>query len=607
MSENSHYPFGQEPPLQLPETGGGQQGDIVKNDVGVPPKSQRKNDYSQNWPHERVWDENSKHRGPSPEEEWDPFDMVRSFHRRQRELVNPSPSTPSPGIRRRRQTGNDNNTARDTPKPQREGREKQRTFQNGIRCLSVEPLDEISYIPKDSQPMAGRNFMDGNANHIDLTSYMQLPPVGQDNRICGKCGQQGHVKRYCLANVNCDFCKTKSHATLACRTYANFVKEHPLTKNTPERIRSEIDVDMEVARRVELELRKWQRERVPTGKPPIPQPRRQQEMNRDLYVDQRKYQSQDIRVQLGETVHTKLHQAQSGRYPQGANYLRLKANNQFIAEESVQDPPEEEVNYESESRQRSSPSDVELQESQRRINANNRFIAEEQVNCESESRQRSSPSDVELQESQRRINANNRFIAEEQVNCESETGQRNSASYGELQRFRRQIDANNRFIAKKERKLERMSEEQVQVNPVQYEPQRFQQTIKANNRFIARGGHSYDKLPRAAGDVVVLAEQQGSQVSIDGNNRFIDNIKGNQKDKACQQYGQSDIDDLGNFSDKVINQNIANRYQREQTGQALDMAGVSWRDGRGQVQQNPVDLSSNARGRQAELGKKSRK
>ena len=221
------------------------------------------------------------------------------------------------------------------------------------------------------------------------------------------------------------------------------------------------------------------------------------------------------------------------------------------------------------------------------------------MNYESESRQRSSPSDVELQESQRRINANNRFIAEEEVNCESETRQRNSASYGELQRSQRQIDANNHFIAKKERKLERMPEEQMQVNFVQYEPQRFQQTIKANNCFITRGGNSYDKLPR---DVVVLVEQQGPQVSINRNNRFIDNIKGNQKDKACQQYDQSDIDDLGNLSDKAINRNIANRYQREQTGQALDTAGVSWRDGLGQVQQNLVDLSSNARGRQAELG-----
>ena len=314
MSENSHYPFGQGAPPWLAETDGGQQGNIVKSDVGVPPKSQQKNDYSQNWLQEGVWEENSGNCGPSSEEERDPFDTVRSFHRRQRELVNQSPLsfTTSPGTGRRRQTGNDSNKVRNTPKPQREGREKRRTFQSSIRCSSVEPLDEISYIPKESQPMAGRNFMDGNANHLDLTSYMQLPPVGQDKRICGKCGNQGHVKRQCLANVNCDFCKTKSHATLACRTYANFIKEHPLTssrKNTPERIRSEIDVDMEVARRVELELRKWQREREPTGKPPIPQPRRQQEMNRDLYVDQRKYQSQDICVQLGETVHTKLHQA----------------------------------------------------------------------------------------------------------------------------------------------------------------------------------------------------------------------------------------------------------------------------------------------------------
>ena len=71
------------------------------------------------------------------------------------------------------------------------------------------------------------------------------------------------MKRQCLANVTCDFCKTRSHATLACRTYTNFVKEHPLMssrKNTPERFHNKLDVNLEVARRVELELRKWQRE-----------------------------------------------------------------------------------------------------------------------------------------------------------------------------------------------------------------------------------------------------------------------------------------------------------------------------------------------------------
>ena len=112
--------------------------------------------------------------------------------------------------------------------------------------------------------MRGQNFTEGNVNQLDLTSYMQLPQVGQDSKICRKCSEQGHVKRQCLANMTCDFCKTRSHATLACRTYANFVKEHLLTssrKNTPGRFHNEIDVNMEVARRVELDLENG-RERV---------------------------------------------------------------------------------------------------------------------------------------------------------------------------------------------------------------------------------------------------------------------------------------------------------------------------------------------------------
>ena len=117
------------------------------------------------------------------------------------------------------------------PKPQRERREKHRTFQNMVGNPLAEPLDEISYIPRDSQMNRGPHFPEGNANQLDLTSYMQLPQAGQDSKICGKCSEQGHVKRQCTANVACDFCKTRSHATLACRTYANFVKEHPLTSS----------------------------------------------------------------------------------------------------------------------------------------------------------------------------------------------------------------------------------------------------------------------------------------------------------------------------------------------------------------------------------------
>ena len=132
---------------------------------------------------------------------------------------------------------------------------------------------------------------------------MQLPSVEQYSKICGKCGEQGHVKRQCTANVACDFCKTKSHSTLVCRTYANFVKEHPLTssrKNTPEKFHNKLDVNMEVAKRVEMELHKWQREHEPKGKPPLPQLRKQQMMNSQQHSIQETPYSQDIRVQLGE-------------------------------------------------------------------------------------------------------------------------------------------------------------------------------------------------------------------------------------------------------------------------------------------------------------------
>ena len=128
---------------------------------------------------------------------------------------------------------------------------------------------------------------------------MYLPLMGQEGKICGKCGEQGHMKRQCRANVTCDFCKTKSHAMMACRTYANFLKEHPLTssrKNTPEKFQNEMDVDQEVARRVEKELKRWQREVGPVGKPSLPQSRKQYLIQSQQYLNQAQDVSQDVRV-----------------------------------------------------------------------------------------------------------------------------------------------------------------------------------------------------------------------------------------------------------------------------------------------------------------------
>ena len=267
---------------------------------------QRKSDYSQQSQLLSLLHASGMPQGQVTSEEEDPYRTVRELHMRQREFITQpdlsNTTFPMKGQKERYERKG-NAFGQEPPKPQRERPEKKRTVQTSVRNTLIEPLEEISYIPRDSQLSRGQQFMRGHINQLDLTSYMQLPSGEQDGKICGKCGEQGHMKRQCTANVVCDFCKTRSHSTLACRTYANFVKEHPLTssrKNTPEKLHNEFDVNIEIAKRVEMELRKWQREQEPKGKPLMPQLRKQQMMNFQKLPTQEMPYSQDIRVQMGE-------------------------------------------------------------------------------------------------------------------------------------------------------------------------------------------------------------------------------------------------------------------------------------------------------------------
>ena len=76
------------------------------------------------------------------------------------------------------------------------------------------------------------------------TSYLHLPNTRQqtvleqfsmndttDIRLCHRCGGGGHIRKYCNANIHCDFCKSYSHHTLVCRSYANFVRAHPMASS----------------------------------------------------------------------------------------------------------------------------------------------------------------------------------------------------------------------------------------------------------------------------------------------------------------------------------------------------------------------------------------
>ena len=76
------------------------------------------------------------------------------------------------------------------------------------------------------------------------TSYMSLPLGRQqvvleqfsindttDIRLCYRCGEEGHIRKYCNTNVHCEFCKLYTHHTSVCRSYANFMRAHPMASS----------------------------------------------------------------------------------------------------------------------------------------------------------------------------------------------------------------------------------------------------------------------------------------------------------------------------------------------------------------------------------------
>ena len=82
----------------------------------------------------------------------------------------------------------------------------------------------------------------------NTTAYMDLPNSLQ-NKICGRCGLMGHIKKFCKEEVYCKYCRVYTHSTTACRTYPAMSSR----KNTPEKCTPE-DIDHEVNRRVQEEV-----------------------------------------------------------------------------------------------------------------------------------------------------------------------------------------------------------------------------------------------------------------------------------------------------------------------------------------------------------------
>ena len=94
---------------------------------------------------------------------------------------------------------------------------------------------EISHI----LPGEHLNILSGE----ESVSYLQLPvKKKEENRFCTRCGEMGHVKRYCQAATWCKFCTSDMHATKACQRYEKLVKNNPIAsskRNTPVQVQGQ--------------------------------------------------------------------------------------------------------------------------------------------------------------------------------------------------------------------------------------------------------------------------------------------------------------------------------------------------------------------------------
>ena len=171
-------------------------------------------------------------REPQPE---DPFRTLRSFHEKQRGEWQQSNTHHTLVSLHSTLEGAVGGVGVDHPKPQRMTKKHQQHDQTRGTMQTQE-----NYPRQDNQLQGLHN----------TTTYMTLPNSMQ-NKICGRCGLMGHIKRMCKEEVYCRYCKTYTHAAAACRTY-------PVTssrKNTPEK-RTVEDIEREVSRRVQEEMRR---------------------------------------------------------------------------------------------------------------------------------------------------------------------------------------------------------------------------------------------------------------------------------------------------------------------------------------------------------------
>ena len=208
---------------------------------------------------QRRVEESQPEAAPEVEQETeDPFRTLRSFHEKQREERQGEDRARTSVTSHSTLEGAVGGTVTQYPKPQRHTQKNQTQRDSQYKTVKYQ----------ENNPPPQNNFYQGPA---DTTTYMELPN-GLRNKICGRCGLMGHIKKFCKEEVYCKYCRVYTHSTTACRTY-------PATssrKNTPEK-RTQEDIDQEVNRRVQKDLLRilsdiTTNRQVDTGNPGITYP-----------------------------------------------------------------------------------------------------------------------------------------------------------------------------------------------------------------------------------------------------------------------------------------------------------------------------------------------
>ena len=104
------------------------------------------------------------------------------------------------------------------------GRKTKSEWQLNQRQFDQNRSQEISHI----SPREQVNVFNTEEPSV---SYLQLPTRKENNRLCTRCGEIGHWRRYCQVTTWCKFCMSETHATQACRRYANFIRDNPIASS----------------------------------------------------------------------------------------------------------------------------------------------------------------------------------------------------------------------------------------------------------------------------------------------------------------------------------------------------------------------------------------